>query len=254
MKKALKSTLNSAQEAGLKRYASLGLGTAVLAGAVTTMDASVAYTNYNNLVLNDTITTDTLQTIYGFDVNNDGLQDFRFFTRNEGSTSTANYALIVAGVNGTSLKPINVVGASFAPFAYPSRLGAGVSISAASPFITLGLTASSYYLKGGTFAFGNGFTNSKWKTAGANSGYLGFSFSAADGIHYGFAQLSVAPQGSGAFSRDITLSSIAYQTTPGVAITTAVPEPSSLALLAAGGAGIVAYRNRRKKAAATLAA
>ena len=132
-----------------------------------------------------------------------------------------------------------------------------MSISGAQAFITLALTASSYYLKAGTFAFGNGFTGSKWKTAGANSGFLGFSFDAADPFHYRFAQLTVAAQGQGALSRSITLSGIGYESTPNTAITTFaasnVPEPSSIALAALGGVGIAALR-RRKAARATAAA
>lgn len=254
MKKTATTTLNASQDVCLRRYATLGLGTAVLVGTVTTMDASVVYTNYNNLVLNDTNTTDTSGTVYGYDINGDGSQDFRLITRNEGSTSTANYARISAGVTGSSFQPINVVGATVSNFNYPSRLGAGVSISAAQNFITLALTPSSYYLAAGSFAFGNGFPNSKWRTAGANSGYLGFSFTAADGLHYGFAQLTVAAQGNGALSRSFTLSGIGYESTPNTAITTfaAVPEPSSIALAALGGVGIAALR--RRKAAKAKAA
>ncbi len=253
MKKIANPTADASQEAGLRRYLSLGLGTAVLAGAVTTADASVVYTNYNSILLNDTNTADTTATIYGYDVNSDGSQDFRFLVRNQASDATRNYAIVVAGANGSQIKPINVVGVTSSGFVYPSRLAANALIGAAGPFVTLSLTASGSFLQGGTFAFGNGFTNSKWKTAGSNSGYFGFSFTAADGLHYGFAQMSVAPQGSGTNSRAITLSGIAYESTPNTAITTfaaPVPEPSSIALVALGGLGIAAYRRRRAGAKA----
>ena len=257
MDKSSSTTAATARETSLRRYYTMGIGTAVLAGAVTTADASVVYTNYNSLVLNDTNTADTAATTYGYDVNNDGLQDFRLQTRNTGASATNNYAVIVGGVAGTTIKPINVVGVAAGNFNYPSRLGAGAAINAARPFVSLGLTASSYYLVGGTFAYGNGFTNSKWKTAGANSGYLGFSFTAADGLHYGFAQLTVVPQANGALSRSFVLSGIGYESTPNTPITTfaaPVPEPSSIALAALGGAGILAYRRRKAAAKAAVEA
>lgn len=237
----------------------LGLGTAVLAGAVTTTDAAVSYTNYDGLLLTDTNTTDTASTRYKFDFNSDGTNDITFEVRNQSSTPTANYAIIEAGLDATNtaLSPINVVGTTAGGFNYPSRLTAG-TVSAARPFVTLSLTASGDYLAGGSLAFGNGFPNSKWTTNATKSGYLGFSFSLADGLHYGFIGMTVGPQGLGANSRAISIGGIGYETTPGTAIAVSggfgavpapVPEPSSIALVALGGIGLAAYRRKRAAAA-----
>jgi hypothetical protein len=72
--------------------------------------------------------------------------------------------------------------------------------------------------------------------------YAGFRFAAADGTHYGWVQLSV---NAGA----IDFVRAAYERTPGVAITAgAVPEPSTLAMLAVGATaalGAVIKRRRR---------
>lgn len=253
-----------ARDARLNRYRTLGLGAAVLAGAVTTMDASVAYTNYNGQVLSDTNTADASGVSYDFDFNNDGTNDIRFTTRNTtGGGTGSNYALIFGGVtNNSVLHPLNVAGgtasgANGAVYVYPSRLGAGVTVGPALTFVTLALTAASSYLQAGTLAFGNGFTGSKFKTAGANAGFLGVSFTLADGLHYGFADISVAPQSAGALARSITLNALAYETTPGTAIATfgaPVPEPSAIALVALGGLGLAAYRRRARSNAAAVAA
>ncbi len=264
MNKTNTSSVPSIPEASLRRYAMLGLGTAVLAGTVTTTDASVVYTNYNGLLLTDTNTTDTADTLYKFDFNGDGINDITFAVRNEGSTSTANFALVLPGLsaNNTTYSPINIVGTTVAganqSYNYPSRITTG-TISAARTFFTLALTASGSYLAQGSLAFGAGFTGSKWKTNATKSGYLGFSFTLADGLHYGFIGMTVGPQGLGANSRAISIGGIGYETTPNTAITVsggfgavpnAVPEPSSVALLALGAGGLAAYRQRRKKAAA----
>lgn len=241
------------------RYCKLGLGATVLTGAVTTMDASVVYTNYNNQVLADTNTADTLATIYSFDFNGDGINDLRLYTRNVPTDATRNYALIGGGVTGSSLHPINVVGFSAGAFYYPSRLATGAVIGPARQFFTLALTASSSYLATGTFAFGNGFANSQFKSAGANSGFVGVSFNLADGLHYGFIGLTVQTQGNGTLSRSFSLGGIGYETTPNTPITTfgstgvSVPEPTSIGLVALGGLGLAAYRRRRAQKAVVSA-
>ncbi len=261
-----KDTTHLLPEDGLRRYAMLGIGTAVLAGAVTTTDASVVYTNYNSLLLTDTNTTDTTDTLYKFDVNGDGVNDITFAVRNEGSNSTSNFALVLPGLSAdnTTLSPVNVVGTAVAAgshvYNYPSRLAAASVVSAAKTFVTLSLTANGSYLAQGSLAFGAGFSGSKWTKNASKSGYLGFSFTLADGLHYGFIGMTVGPQGLGSNSRAISIGGIGYETSPNTAITTsggvgsvpnaAVPEPSSIAMLALGVGGLAAYRQRRKKAAA----
>ena len=274
MKKVSTSTLSASHDANLRRYCTMGLGTAVLAGAVTTMDASVVFTNFGNQVLTDTTVGDGAPTDYEIYLNpttgtfnvsstdsGTGIQVANFFVDTEGSGSTTNFAVVTAGASsfaaGTPAHALNVVGitvagASSHVYNYPSRLAAGVSVGPTQKFVTLSGTAQS--LQGGSLAFGAGFTNSKWAKNGKNSGYLGVSFDdAAGALHYAFIDMTVATN-TAANPRAITLISGGYQTTANTAITTAalpVPEPTSLALLAAGGlGGVAAFRNRRKKAAA----
>lgn len=82
------------------------------------------------------------------------------------------------------------------------------------------------------------------------SGQFGFSFAGAGGNLYGWGSMVIdgTPGGQG-----FKITEAYYQTTPGSAILVgqvpqAVPEPSSMALLAIGAAGVTAWRARRKQA------
>ena len=278
MEKDFVSTGNVSRDSNLLRYCTMGVGTAVLAGTVTTMDASVVYTNFGNTVLTDATVGDGEPTDYEvylgsngtFNISStdsgSGLQVANFFVDTEGSGSTTNFAVVTAGTSsfaaGTPAHALNVIGiavagASSHVYNYPSRLAAGVSVGPGGKFITLSGTAQS--LVGGSLAFGAGFTNSKWAKNGKNSGYLGISFLGTDNMtHYGFLQFTVATN-TAANPRAITLIGAGYQTTANTAITTAAqpaaPEPTSLALLAVGGVGgIAAFRRRKNKKAAEAAA
>jgi hypothetical protein len=94
-----------------------------------------------------------------------------------------------------------------------------------------------------------------WPVDGS-SAYLGIEFNAGGGLQYGWIQLSACTPDDAVSGNPcnvdpgiVTVSSYAYQTTPGVDIaagdTGAVPEPSSIALFALGAAGLVAYRRRK---------
>lgn len=89
------------------------------------------------------------------------------------------------------------------------------------------------------------------------SGFVGFSIQLDTGLHYGWLQLAgvtANPDGNDVFA---TIVDFAYESTPDVSILagatsdTIIPEPGSLALLAAGAAGLV---TRRKRVADRLSA
>lgn len=86
-------------------------------------------------------------------------------------------------------------------------------------------------------------------TAGV-PGYFGFRFAfenVSNQYYYGWASLTIDESAPGQRFR---IGEAFYQSTPNTAITLGavpVPEPSSMALLAAGAAGVTAWRARRKK-------
>lgn len=74
--------------------------------------------------------------------------------------------------------------------------------------------------------------------------YFGFRFQAGSNTHYGWGSIDI-----GADLSSRTLRKVAFESTPGASIQVgAVPEPSSLALLAGGMLGLTTWRRSRKEA------
>ena len=218
-----------------------------LAGAVAIASGSQAYgavvsvTVPPNLASNQNATPET----DFWDVNGDGVPDFQLTA----GVNTA-YQAAYAGVSGayqattafgTSNKVVGYTG-SFGYYA--TRLAGGTTINSSSAFVQgtyLTVLASRFA----------GVNYGQFRT----KGFLGFEFMAADGLHFGYLQLQapVAGKSASTLSASLNFFTAAYETTPNTAITipAAVPEPTSLAALAFGGAGALgAAALRRRKAAA----
>ena len=78
------------------------------------------------------------------------------------------------------------------------------------------------------------------------SGQFGFRFTEASNTYYGWGSLLIDGQSTG---QGFKITEAYYQSTPGTAIDVGavpVPEPTGIALLALGSAGVMAWRSRRR--------
>ncbi len=203
------------------------------AGAAATLGAQEAAQAYTVIQVNTTLEDRTQGNGY-FDV-------FGPYTfGGAGASFQFQQAFNETGTNVGQLTLVGTGNITFAGFAagayfYPSNLAYGAVISAQNFGMPAGVR--------GDMAWGAGYTNSQFLTAGV--GYVAFRFDLGAGTQYGWAQVDLngAPDNRGTF--------IAYgYGAPGEAVTVGqpIPEPSSLAMLALGGLGLMAWR--RKRAAA----
>jgi hypothetical protein len=217
-----------------------------LAGAMTvaSSNAAIVYVNAGDQVLADTVPNNGISTFYPIDLDSNGVMDFRLRTRIDPDADAAPpqclAQVVPSTVVGSGLGVIGLVAAT--GFPYAARLAAGNMVDGSAGF--LGLTQSAGNVA--SLAYGPGYANSEWAFAGANSGYLGIRFNIGANTHYAWVRVTVAlatdPQ-----PRAFTLHEWAYESTPDAGIAAgagAVPEASSLGLLALGSIGLAARRRR----------
>lgn len=160
------------------------------------------------------------------DINGDGIVDFTL------DTSFSGTGIVTLGVNRGVIRldpPPNIGGP---PVSLPRTFVVGSTLEPLDMEALFwdagGLTIVQVLSTGSTSEF-NG------------RGAIGIEFQAADGVHYGYFDISAGPGYSG-----ITLYGWAYESQPGVSISVAhVPEPS--ALIFSGMATIFFLSRRRRK-------
>ena len=207
-------------------YATAGAATTV--AGVHSADATIHYSG----VLNQVINTAASQTsvVFHFPLAA-GASFSPFFFRVNASSGIAGVG--VHGVNSGALNGF------LAGYPYLSKLAAGQN-PAAHGFVSPG--SSAFFPGYGTLAFRGGYANSQW--LGAGIGFVGIRFNNGAGIQYGWARLNMA----GAPDNHYTLIDYAWGDVGDTILTGQIPEPGSLALLAVGAAGLLAWRRHRAKA------
>ncbi len=185
-----------------------------------------------------------------WDVNSDGINDFTINFRFPNSTTTG--VIWQANLNPFSgSAATNSVVSYLGPFVrYAFALTNGTLINAGSAFSTTAtqITLGSRYSSGGIPTYYGGFAagpNGNGAVTPGTFAFAGFRFTAADGTHFGWINLSVGP-GS------IDFVSAAWETTPNTGIAagtgSVIPEPSTLAMLALGAAGVFGTAIKRRRA------
>jgi hypothetical protein len=211
-----------------KKIAAYAIASAAVLAAPAAAHASVVYTAVNQTV--DGTTTGATYTFDPGGLSSDDITLEAILGVPSVPAGTENDVDVSAGAGA------GIVETFEPPFeTYATALSGGSAIGSASNFGTGGKLASNA---------GFGPFEPQWPTNGSDA-YLGFYFTdSSNDTHYGWAEISAV---AGATSDSFTLVGYAYQTTAGVTIDTpsAVPEPSSLALIALGAAGLVVLRRRR---------
>jgi len=207
---------------------------AALAVAVP-IQASIIHTNIPDVVLPQGYQ-------WGLDLNTSGSPEFMIQCLGTAGTTVGYDVCRFVSTDGYGA-PANgsgaVIGYTGGFYRYVAQLNTGAPISGGQNIQTSGAgprLASNWY----------GVSYGLW-TGGVSEKFAGLRFNivpipSITNTHYGWVKLSVHPLLS-----NITVHSYAYETTPDTLINAgSIPEAGSLALLAAGAAGVLAMRKRRK--------
>lgn len=200
-------------------YATAGAATAL--GCAATTHEALAVVHYSGPINQHFSGTSAY---FQLDQAGDSINPFH-----AGSSSFGVAVFFMYGINAGS-----VAGFAAGSFQYASRLASGMNLNNLAAWVP----------GGGTMAYGSGYANSQWTSPG--TGFIGFRFDNGSGLQYGWARITM----DGAPGNTFTLVDYAWGDLGDMVVTGQVPEPGSLALLAVGAVGLVAWRKRRAQAAA----
>lgn len=210
-------------------YATAGAASAL--AAATTAEADIHYSGpVNQIVPAQESVTHT------FNLDNGAMLQFLNAAVTNGSSSPVpGYGIALFRLRGAAVSN-QFEGIAVTNFRYPDKLASDFNLSG-------GAFANFNGALFATLAFGKGYANSKFKAAGV--GFIGFRFNGGAGVEYGWARVNM----QGATGNGFTIVDYAWAD-PGTPIRTgqtsaAIPEPSSIGLLAAGAAGLALWRRRR---------
>jgi PEP-CTERM motif-containing protein len=210
-------------------YATAGAATAV--AGVNSSEAAIHYSGVINQVFNAPATNTVHAT---FALSNAAVLRFVHTRASAGHPSSHGAALF--RIEGAALSNM-FVGTAAGFDRYPFRLASNVILNTTTPFNAM--QGSSF----AELAFHGGQTNDHWLEAG--TAFIGFRFNSGSGMQFGWARLTM----DGAPGNSFTLVDYGWGDAGTQIATGQVPEPGSLALLAIGAAGLVAWRRQRAKRA-----